>query len=75
MIRDYDIEPEKDGVFLEFLKLAMDQDQSVVETVHPEEIPVDLREELHIKVPDAAGIALRRLFGRIESGYDFSQHN
>jgi len=73
MIRDYDIEPEKDHIFLAFLRTAMDQDQSVVETVHPEEIPVDLREELHIKVPDAAGVALRRLFARIENGYDFGK--
>jgi len=45
---------------------VMGQDKAVVESVRPEEIPVDLREELHIKVPDAAGLILRRILGRIE---------
>ncbi|RIK37026.1 MAG: hypothetical protein DCC58_18555 [Chloroflexi bacterium] len=39
---------------------VLDQDRDVLETVRPEEIPVSLREELHVKVPDAASIAFRR---------------
>jgi phenylpropionate dioxygenase-like ring-hydroxylating dioxygenase large terminal subunit len=39
---------------------VLDQDRDVLETIRPEEIPVSLRDELHIKVPDAASIAFRR---------------
>lgn len=39
---------------------VLDQDREVLETVRPEEIPTSLREELHIRVPDAASIAFRR---------------
>jgi hypothetical protein len=30
------------------------------------QIPVDLGQELHIKVPDAAGMTFRQILGRIE---------
>jgi phenylpropionate dioxygenase-like ring-hydroxylating dioxygenase large terminal subunit len=39
---------------------VLDQDREALESVRPEEIPVSLREELHLKVPDAASIAFRR---------------
>lgn len=39
---------------------VLDQDRDVLETIRPEEIPTSLRDELHIKVPDAASIAFRR---------------
>lgn len=45
---------------------VMEQDRVIVETQRPHEIPVDLREELHLKVPDASGMAYRRLLGGIE---------
>lgn len=44
---------------------VQEQDRVIVESQRPEEIPVDLREELHIKVPDAAGVAYRRLLAGI----------
>jgi len=42
------------------------QDQRIVESQRPEAIPTDLKDELHLKVPDASGIAYRRLLGRIK---------
>jgi len=39
----------------------MEQDRRVVEGQRPEEIPAEIREELHLKVPDAASLAYRRL--------------
>lgn len=39
----------------------MEQDRVVVEAQHPAQLPVDPLEELHLKVPDAASIAYRRL--------------
>ena len=44
----------------------MEQDRRVVEGQRPEEIPVDIREELHLRVPDAASLAYRRLLLGVE---------
>lgn len=49
----------------------MEQDRVIVENQRPEEIPTDLRDELHLKVPDAVAIAYRRLLGRMEHGTPF----
>lgn len=65
--RNFDLDAASDSRYIEFTDTVMCQDQPVVESVRPEQIPVDLREELHIKVPDAAGVALRRMLGRIEA--------
>jgi phenylpropionate dioxygenase-like ring-hydroxylating dioxygenase large terminal subunit len=54
-----------DAVFDEFCNRVLEQDRRIVESQQPEEIPTDLRDELHLKVPDASGIALRRILGRI----------
>lgn len=39
----------------------MEQDRIVVESQRPEQIPADIREEVHLRIPDAASIAYRRL--------------
>lgn len=44
----------------------MEQDRRVVEGQRPEEIPVEIREELHLRVPDAASIAYRKLLLEVE---------
>jgi phenylpropionate dioxygenase-like ring-hydroxylating dioxygenase large terminal subunit len=44
----------------------MEQDRRVVESQHPEEIPAHIREELHLRVPDAASIAYRKLLLGVE---------
>ena len=44
----------------------MEQDRRVVEGQRPEEIPVDIREELHLRVPDAASLAYRKLLSGVE---------
>jgi vanillate O-demethylase monooxygenase subunit len=41
------------------------QDRRIVETQLPEQIPVDLKRELHVKVPDAFSVEYRRLFARL----------
>ena len=38
-----------------------DQDQAIVENQRPEELPLDLAEELHLKGPDAIAIEYRRM--------------
>ena len=50
----------------DWFETVLDQDRRVVESQRPERIPTDLREELHLKVPDATGIAYRRMLARIE---------
>jgi len=66
MARNYATD-EPDDEFRNLLLLVMEQDRRIVESQRPERIPTDLREELHLKVPDATGIAYRRLLQRIDA--------
>lgn len=50
-----------DQEFIDFLDLLLPQDQAVIESQRPNMVPVDLTEELHVKVADAGAIAYRRL--------------
>jgi len=47
------------------------QDRMIVESQRPEMIPLDLRDELHLKVPDASGIAYRKLLASIAGSTPF----
>jgi vanillate O-demethylase monooxygenase subunit len=51
--------------FVEFNDEIMEQDRIVVESQRPEGIPLHLREELHIKTPDAAGLSYRSMLREI----------
>jgi phenylpropionate dioxygenase-like ring-hydroxylating dioxygenase large terminal subunit len=57
---------EPDKTWTDFTNTVLAQDKVIVESQLPEEIPTDLKEELHLRVPDASGIAYRRLLGRID---------
>ena len=57
---------EDDASWKDFSDTIMEQDRIIVESQRPEEIPTDLRDELHLKVPDASGIAYRRLLAGID---------
>jgi phenylpropionate dioxygenase-like ring-hydroxylating dioxygenase large terminal subunit len=63
--RNYNWDPAEDKSFADFSNTIMEQDRVVVESQRPEKIPVDLKEELHLKVPDASGIAFRRMLSKI----------
>ncbi len=67
VVRNFDKDPERDSVHNGFMNTVMTEDKMVVSSVRPEEIPADLRQELHIKIPDASGMFLRRILGRIEN--------
>jgi phenylpropionate dioxygenase-like ring-hydroxylating dioxygenase large terminal subunit len=56
---------DRDRFVREYLTI-LEQDRIVVESVRPEELPADLREELHIKVPDLASIAYRRWLADVD---------
>jgi phenylpropionate dioxygenase-like ring-hydroxylating dioxygenase large terminal subunit len=45
--------------------VVFEQDRRIIESQRPELIPTDLKDELHLKVPDASGIAYRRLLSAI----------
>jgi vanillate O-demethylase monooxygenase subunit len=67
--RDHDFERTD----AEYRQLSVDvfaQDRAVVETQLPEQIPVDLKQELHVKVPDAFSVEFRRLFRRLQERGD-----
>ena len=64
VLRNYDLDGD-DQQYQDFSDTIMEQDRRIVESQRPEEIPTDLRDELHLKVPDASGIAYRKLLGRI----------
>jgi phenylpropionate dioxygenase-like ring-hydroxylating dioxygenase large terminal subunit len=46
-------------------QVIYDQDRAIVEAQRPEELPIDLREELHLRGPDTAALEYRKLLGRI----------
>jgi phenylpropionate dioxygenase-like ring-hydroxylating dioxygenase large terminal subunit len=46
-------------------RTIFEQDRVIVEAQRPEELPVDLTEELHLRGPDTAGLEYRRALGKI----------
>lgn len=64
--RNHQLDPSEDQEFIDFTHEIMEQDRRAVESQRPERIPTDLRDELHLKVPDASGIAYRKYLGGIE---------
>lgn len=65
MSRNYELD-QPDDAYADLLLKVMEQDRIIVESQRPERIPTDLREELHLKIPDATGIAYRRLLNKID---------
>jgi methylxanthine N1-demethylase len=63
--RNYDLDPARDQGFVEFQQVILEQDRVVVESQRPEELPIDLSEELHIKGVDRVSIDYRRWLGEI----------
>lgn len=56
---------QSDDMFIERNGLVMKQDQDVVEAQRPEELPLDLSEELHLKGPDTAAVEYRKALARL----------
>ena len=63
--RNYDLDPARDQGFVDFQQVILEQDRVVVESQRPEELPIDLSEELHIKGVDRVSIDYRRWLGEI----------
>jgi hypothetical protein len=54
-----------DARYVAYTHTIYEQDRRIVESQHPEALPLDLTEELHLKVPDAATIEYRRLLAEL----------
>ena len=48
-----------------FYRTILEQDLVILKEQRPEELPLDLSEELHVKGPDAVALAYRRLLGEL----------
>jgi len=59
--RNYD----QEGNPQRFAEIINNQDQVIVENQRPEELPLDLTEELHVKGPDGVALAYRRFLREI----------
>jgi len=73
IVRNHSLD-QPDAEFQQFTDRIMEQDRIVVESQRPEELPVELREELHIKVPDAASIAYRRQLAKYAEVAPFGEY-
>ena len=58
--RNFELDPTKVTNTEELQELIIEQDRVVVERQRPEELPLDLSEELHIKSPDAIAVQYRK---------------
>ena len=58
--RNYDLDHSADQKYVDFQNLILEQDRVVVESQRPEELPIDLTAELHIKGVDRVSIEYRR---------------
>jgi phenylpropionate dioxygenase-like ring-hydroxylating dioxygenase large terminal subunit len=64
-VRNYEGGPHAGDSHADLQNLVAEQDRVIVENQRPEELPLDLAEELHIKGPDAAALAYRRFLGEL----------
>jgi vanillate O-demethylase monooxygenase subunit len=63
-LRDYDLDAPDDR-FIEKSNIVAAQDKAIVEEQRPEELPVDLAEEMHVRGPDDPAVVYRRALGAI----------
>jgi phenylpropionate dioxygenase-like ring-hydroxylating dioxygenase large terminal subunit len=58
-LRNYELDAP-DGPFIEKAQTVTAQDRAIVEEQRPEELPIDLTAELHIKGPDDPALVYRK---------------
>ncbi len=58
--RNYDLDATQEDGTEYFVDLIAEQDRVIVENQRPEELPLDLSEELHLRGPDSIALAYRR---------------
>ncbi len=65
VMRNYDLMADEERRRLEMSELIAQQDRVIVENQRPEELPLDLSEELHLRGPDSVAVEYRRLLGEL----------
>lgn len=65
IMRDYDLTPLEEARRKEISRIAAEQDRVVVESQRPEELPLDLAAEMHLKGPDSVAVAYRRMLAEL----------
>jgi phenylpropionate dioxygenase-like ring-hydroxylating dioxygenase large terminal subunit len=55
-----------DAEFTSGFDTVMEQDRVIVEKQRPEQIPIEIKEELHLRFPDAASLVYRRMLRELE---------
>lgn len=63
-VRDHDLDVPTEQL-IERDNSIFFQDQTIVEHQHPEELPIDITEELHLKGTDKAALEYRKMLGGI----------
>jgi vanillate O-demethylase monooxygenase subunit len=63
-LRNYDLDAPDDR-FIEKSNVVAAQDRAIVEEQRPEELPVDLAEEMHVRGPDDPAVVYRRALGAL----------
>ena len=63
--RNYEGGPYDGDKHAELQNVVAEQDRVIVENQRPEELPLDLTEELHIKGPDAPALQYRKMMGEL----------
>ncbi|MFF2653575.1 Rieske 2Fe-2S domain-containing protein [Streptomyces sp. NPDC058045] len=58
--RDYALDERHDEGFMNFEHLVLSQDKPIIESLRPEEIPMDLTREMYIRVADKITVEYRR---------------
>jgi phenylpropionate dioxygenase-like ring-hydroxylating dioxygenase large terminal subunit len=63
--RNFSLEPAEAAERFATDELILAQDKPIVESQRPEELPIDLAAELHIKGPDAVAVEYRRFLAEL----------
>jgi phenylpropionate dioxygenase-like ring-hydroxylating dioxygenase large terminal subunit len=63
--RNFALDPVEEMRRFQLDRLIQAQDQPIVEAQRPDELPLDLSEELHIKGPDSVAVAYRRFIAEL----------
>ena len=63
--RNFPLTSEEEASRFEIDELINAQDRPIVESQRPEELPLDLAAELHLKGPDAVAVAYRRFLAEL----------
>ena len=66
VLRNFDLDEAERRERYALDEKIMYQDKIILENQHPEELPLDLTEELHVRGPDAVAVEYRRFLGELD---------